>query len=203
MSGNMAAQANDHLKFDDKSSNSGDDNDHSLNHYGKRDRATNNKDDDSITGPDSSEHGTKKRDRKSDTGSNDNNRHRDRDRQSEDKKSKKKKRNRHDKKKKRHRDESSDSTGDSDSDEEYRRTRKRDRRKKSKKEKKHSRHRRHEESNDDGKGTNHRNDDTTATVRRSVITGEKIQLKIDKTADDVIQEQARKQLLDFMNASYK
>lgn len=38
---------------------------------------------------------------------------------------------------------------------------------------------------------------------RSVITGKKIKMKIVKTDEDVAQEAARKQLLDFMNSSYK
>ena len=37
--------------------------------------------------------------------------------------------------------------------------------------------------------------------RRSVITGKKIKLHIEKTDDDLKQEQARKQLLEFMNSS--
>lgn len=147
-----------------------------------------------VSSTDSSIHAKKKHHRKRDSSKND----RHRDRQSGDKESKSRNRDRHDKKKKRYREES-DSLADSDSGSdhaEHTRRRKHDK-KKSKKERKHSHRRRHEESNEEKgikKGT---------AIRRSVITGEKIQLKIDKTSEDVIQEQARKQLLDFMNASYK
>ena len=39
-------------------------------------------------------------------------------------------------------------------------------------------------------------------VRRSVITGKKIKMHIEKTEDDLQQEQARKDLLRFMNSSF-
>ena len=194
MADKVSANANNQLKSDGSTNKSGDNTSiHTLNPDTKRDCLVHN--DDHSSTDSSEEHSSKKRHRKSDSHETS----RLRELHSKDKKSKKKKRDRHEKKKKRYRNES-DSTSDSDvssDDEEVRRRRKRDR-KKSKKEKKRSRHRRQEESNDNRNSTK-----DTATIRRSVITGEKLQLKIDKTAEDVVQEQARKQLLDFMNASYK
>jgi hypothetical protein len=40
-------------------------------------------------------------------------------------------------------------------------------------------------------------------ARRSVVTGERIRMKIDKTEEDLAQEEARKNLLEFMNSSYR
>ena len=201
MTDNVFKPTNDHVKSNGTISSNADDSvgdDKYPAAKGKRklDCMTSDMDDaDSST--DSSIHATakKKHHRKRDNSEND----RHRDLQSGDKKTKKKKRDRHDKKKKRHCDESNDSITDSDTlsdDGEYARRRKHDR-KKSKKEKKRSNRQRYDESNDEKKGKKDN------TIRRSVITGEKIQLKIEKTTEDVIQEQARKQLLDFMNASYK
>merc|ERR1712194_68084 len=45
-------------------------------------------------------------------------------------------------------------------------------------------------SGEDGSGT-----------KRSVITGKKIRMHIEKTADDLVREKARKDLLQFMNQS--
>jgi hypothetical protein len=38
-------------------------------------------------------------------------------------------------------------------------------------------------------------------VKRSVITGKKIKMHINKTEDDLVREKARKDLLKFMNQS--
>jgi hypothetical protein len=38
-------------------------------------------------------------------------------------------------------------------------------------------------------------------VRRSVISGKKIKMHIEKTQDDLIREKARKDILKFMNSS--
>jgi hypothetical protein len=86
-----------------------------------------------------------------------------------------------------------DYSSDSDSDISERRRRRRRKRKKHDKKKKSKRKRKEDsDSSDDG-----------GEVRRSVITGKKIKMKIDKTDDDRAQEEARRQLLDFMNSSYK
>jgi hypothetical protein len=90
---------------------------------------------------------------------------------------------RHEKKKKKRQHESDSSSSES------RKHSKRCQKKSSKKQKK--KHRKTDEKDSGGE------------IRRSVISGEKIQMKIDKTAEDLVQDQARKQLLDFMNSSYK
>ena len=41
-----------------------------------------------------------------------------------------------------------------------------------------------------------------ANVRRSVITGEIIKMKVDKTSEDHARERGRQELLAFMNAQY-
>jgi hypothetical protein len=38
-------------------------------------------------------------------------------------------------------------------------------------------------------------------VRRSVITGRKIKMHIEKTDEDLVREKQRKELLKFMNSS--
>lgn len=52
------------------------------------------------------------------------------------------------------------------------------------------------------KKKSHRDEEGDKGVRRSAITGKKIKMKVKKTKDDLAQEKARKDLLDFMNASY-
>jgi hypothetical protein len=100
------------------------------------------------------------------------------------------------KKKKRKRHYSSDSSSSSDESEERHRRKKhhkRDKKKRRKKEKKkRSSKRRDNDSSDSDNGEE---------VRRSIITGKKIKMKIDKTREDVAQDEARKNFLKFMNQS--
>jgi len=44
-------------------------------------------------------------------------------------------------------------------------------------------------------------DDDDPNVRRSAISGKKIKMHIDKTADDLVRDKARKEMLKFMNQS--
>ena len=102
----------------------------------------------------------------------------------------KRKRKKH-KKRKRDYSSSSDSDGSSSSSDDSSGRRRKDRKKR--KSKKHKRKRKHD-------------DDTSSDrdqVRRSVITGKKIKMSIDKTQEDRAQDAARQQLLEFMNSSYK
>jgi hypothetical protein len=96
------------------------------------------------------------------------------------------------KKKKRRRYSSSSDSDDTDN--EARRSKKRRKKEKSKrkkKEKKNSKNRkRDDDSSSDEEG-----------VRRSVVSGKKIQMRIDKTDDDLADERARRELLRFMNSS--
>lgn len=45
--------------------------------------------------------------------------------------------------------------------------------------------------------------DESPKVRRSVITGKKLKMHIEKDEDYLVQEKARKELLEFMNSGYK
>jgi hypothetical protein len=106
------------------------------------------------------------------------------------------KRNDHKKKKKKHKrrsrdnsssDDSSSSISSSSSDDTTRRPHKKHRKRKSKK-----------------KRRKNRDDDSSVDdVRRSVITGKKIKMHIEKTDEDRAQDAAREQLLEYMNSSYK
>lgn len=103
------------------------------------------------------------------------------------------KRRKHKKRKRKHSSSSSDdASSSSDSSESSRRERRHRKKRKSKRHKR-KRHRDDESSSSsDGEG-----------VRRSVITGKKIRMTIEKTDEDRAQEAARQQLLEFMNSSYK
>ena len=71
---------------------------------------------------------------------------------------------------------------------------------------KHAKRSRHRKSSKKHRKKLRKSDEKDAgekDVRRSAITGKKIQMKIDKTAEDLAQDHARKQLLEFMNSSYK
>ena len=86
----------------------------------------------------------------------------------------------------------SSSSDSYDTDDEDRRNKKRRRKdkKKQKKKKKRKDKKREDDSSSDEVG-----------VRRSIISGKKIQMRIDKTEDDLAQDKARKEFLRFMNSS--
>ena len=54
-----------------------------------------------------------------------------------------------------------------------------------------------------GKKSQVNSSDEEPIARRSVITGKKLKLHVEKTDEDLAQEEARKNLLQFMNSSYK
>ena len=96
------------------------------------------------------------------------------------------------KKKKRKHDHSSSSDSD-DTDDECWRSKKR--RKKEKKKQKKKKKRKDKKREDDDSSSDE------VGVRRSIISGKKIQMRIDKTDDDLAQDKARKEFLRFMNSS--
>ena len=89
------------------------------------------------------------------------------------------------------------------------------RRKKNKKHKKRSKSKKRREKKKSSKkeqrkkSSGHSDDSSSSSsdgedgpeVRRSVITGKKIKMHIDKTDDDLVRERARKEMLKFMNQS--
>lgn len=74
----------------------------------------------------------------------------------------------------------------------------RDHKKSSRKEKKHKKKKSKQDDNRYSDGSSSSDEEG---VRRSVITGKKIKMHIDKDADDVAHERARRELLRYMNAS--
>lgn len=115
-------------------------------------------------------------------------------RERRDKKKKKKKKRRKHRKRRHDSSDDDDDDDDSTSNSEYedRRSRKQSKKKKKKRSRQKARKRRRESDSDD---------DEESGARRSVITGKKIKMHIEKTEDDVAQEAARKNLLKFMNSS--
>jgi hypothetical protein len=98
----------------------------------------------------------------------------------------KRRRSKVEKKKKRRRSYSSDSSTSE------------DRRKKHRKEKKKKRKKDKKKRNSDDESCE---SGENGQVRRSIITGKKIKMHINKSKDDLAQEEARKKLLQFMNSS--
>ena len=94
--------------------------------------------------------------------------------------------------KRKHRDSSSslDSSA-SEGEERRKKKRKKKEKKKRKKKKKKRRHQDDDSASSDEEG-----------VRRSVITGRKIKMHIEKSEDDLAHDKARKELLRFMNSSF-
>jgi hypothetical protein len=87
---------------------------------------------------------------------------------------------------------SSSESGSSDSD---RRRRSRRRHKHRKKEKRHHNHKKKKRKRSEEMASDDDN------VRRDVISGKKIKMHIDKSQDDLVEEERRKNLLRFMNSS--
>jgi hypothetical protein len=92
-------------------------------------------------------------------------------------------------------DDSSSSTSDDDNSRRHKKHRKNRKSKKHTRSKRKGRVREEDSSSDD--------DEEGKSVLRSVITGKKIKMSINKTDDDLAQEAARQQLLEYMNSSYK
>jgi hypothetical protein len=88
----------------------------------------------------------------------------------------------------------SSSSRDSSASEEEERRKKKRKKKEKKKRKKKKKKRRHQD--DDSAGSDEEG------VRRSVITGRKIKMHIEKSEDDLAHDKARKELLRFMNSSF-
>ena len=96
------------------------------------------------------------------------------------------------KRKKKRKHDRSSASDSADTDEEDRRIKKRRKKdKKKEKKKKRRKEKKHEDNSSSDEGD----------VRRSVISGRKIQMRIDKTDDDLAQDKARKEFLRFMNSS--
>ena len=79
-------------------------------------------------------------------------------------------------------------------DDHHRKRTSKDRKKSSKR---HREERKHKSDDDSSSSSGEDGPD----VKRSVITGKKIKMHIDKTEDDLVREKARKDLLKFMNQS--
>jgi hypothetical protein len=97
-----------------------------------------------------------------------------------------------------HCDDSTDSTSSEDYRPRIKRHKKGNRKKDEKKEKKKEKKKKRETKND----TISPASAEKLTVRRSAITGKKIKMHIEKSEDDLLQEQSRKELLRFMNSSF-
>lgn len=82
-----------------------------------------------------------------------------------------------------------------------RRKEKRKKRKSKKESKKRSKKSRRKSAEDEDDSSSSSGSDDGPNVRRSVITGKKIKMHIEKDADDIARESARKDLLKFMNSS--
>ena len=78
---------------------------------------------------------------------------------------------------------------------------KRKKRKSKKESKKRSKKSRRKSAEDEDDSSSSSGSDDGPNVRRSVITGKKIKMHIEKDADDIARESARKDLLKFMNSS--